>query len=169
MNLQSAIYRAAQNAGKDGSKIGWNLDSGMSAQGAYTVADLASAVDYHPSLAGWTLTAGDVTAAWSLILRDQYNAINAGDDAGVFTLTADKTTITANDVDAATVTVAPASGEYHWSLWLEGDMVASSATLGVIDLADGYALAVTADGAGEYVLRVIQGGTYKQITITAVE
>jgi len=88
---------------------------------------------------------------------------------GTHTLSADKVTITANDVDAATVTVAPASGEYAWSLWLDGERVASSATLGTIDAADGYALAITADGAGVYILRVIQAGTYKQITITAVE
>jgi len=88
---------------------------------------------------------------------------------GDHTLTADKTTITADDVDTATVTVSPASGEYDWLLSLDGESVASSATLGTIDAADGYALAVTADGAGAYILRVIQDGKYKQITITAVE
>ena len=103
----------------------------------------------------------------TLTLRDVW-ALD-GATVGAHTLATDKTTITANDVDAATVTVAPASGEYHWSLWLDGDQVASSATLGTIDAADGYALAITADDAGEYVLRVIQDGKYKQITITAVE
>jgi len=86
---------------------------------------------------------------------------------GTHTLTADKATITANDVDAATVTVSPASGEYDWLLSLDDESVASSATLGTIDAADGYALAITADGAGEYVLRVFQAGKYKEITITA--
>jgi hypothetical protein len=101
----------------------------------------------------------------TLTLRDVWE-IEAG-AIGTHTLSADKTSIAADGVDAATVTVSPASGEYAWSLWLEGALVASSATVGVIDLADGYALAIAVNVAGTYILRVIEAGTYKQITITA--
>jgi hypothetical protein len=103
----------------------------------------------------------------TLTLRDVWAL--GGATEGAHTLTADKTSITADGVDAATVTVSPGSGEYAWSLWLEGGLVASSATLGVIDLADGYALAIAVNVAGSYVLRVIEAGTYKEITITATE
>jgi hypothetical protein len=64
MNLKSAIYEATKTQGKDTSLICWNLDSGLSASGEYTLADLDRTVDYHPSLGNWRLTPEQVQAAW---------------------------------------------------------------------------------------------------------
>lgn len=170
MDLRQAISMAAKNKGLEPNLVGWALDSGLSSNGAYGLAQLDEAVSYHPSIPpAQYLTAAEVLAAWCDVLMGVFAPVGA--DEGQWSFNADKVQILADGVDEAVLTVAANAGGYRWVIFDDGgEIIADSDEGGVVDAADDWQLAFSADEADLYVIRLIDvdDGTMRQLEIEAV-
>jgi len=88
---------------------------------------------------------------------------------GAFVLSADKATIDADGVEAATISVDVESGDYGWAVWQAGVLLDSSEASGVINASDDYELALTSSVPGTHTVRWIDAsGGVQEIEIEAV-
>lgn len=170
MDLRQAIAQAAKNKGLAPNLVGWRLDSGLSSQGRYIVSDLSNATSYHPSIdPAQHLTQAEVLAGWVSIMTSNAELPAGADEASAWGLSADKTTIDADGVDEAVITITPPptppqeGGEtMKFVVVAAGEIVAS----GVND--DGT-IELSASSAAVYTVRVVDAaGKYREIEVEAV-